>query len=164
MQDITHKELVRSNPKCDRTVVLFGYLRVCNLRIGQRVHIAGVGDFTMSQVDQFPDPCPLPHMLKKRTLNEQERRIYAPMSDVGGLLYDKDATYIDIPDWKRQYTRSGLDVPKQLEEVRAPLPGCAGVECCAVGLCSSGGRCARALVAYGWGGRAGMWACVMVRC
>ena len=27
-------------------------------------------------------------------------RSYAPMSDVGGLLYDKDAVYIDIPDWK----------------------------------------------------------------
>lgn len=124
MQDITHKELVRQNPKCDRSVVLFGYLRGCNLRMGQRVHVAGVGDFTMSQVDQFPDPCPLPHMLKKRTLNEQERRIYAPMSDVGGLLYDKDATYIDIPEWKRQYTRTGMDVPKQLEEVRPLLPAC----------------------------------------
>jgi hypothetical protein len=22
------------------------------------------------------------------------------MSDVGGMLYDKDAVYIDIPDWK----------------------------------------------------------------
>ena len=22
------------------------------------------------------------------------------MADVGGLLYDKDAMYIDIPDWK----------------------------------------------------------------
>ena len=135
MQDITHKELVRQNPKCDRSVVLLGYLRGCNLRMGQRVHVAGVGDFTMSQVDQFPDPCPLPHMLKKRTLNEQERRIYAPMSDVGGLLYDKDATYIDIPEWKRQYTRTGMDVPKQLEEVRPLLPACvrACVRCCVHG-------------------------------
>lgn len=37
---------------------------------------------------------------KKRALNEKERLIYAPMADVGGLLYDKDAVYIDIPDWK----------------------------------------------------------------
>ena len=48
----------------------------------------------------MPDPCPLPSMVKKRGLNEKERLIYAPMSDVGGLLYDKDAVYIDVPDWK----------------------------------------------------------------
>ena len=24
----------------------------------------------------------------------------APPPDVGGLLFDKDAVYIDIPDWK----------------------------------------------------------------
>lgn len=117
MQDITHKELIRQNPKCDRSVVVFGYLRGCNLRLGQRVHFAGVDDFAVDQVEQFPDPCPLPHMLKKRTLNEQERRIYAPMSDVGGLLYDKDATYIDIPDWKVQYTRLGIQVPREMQEV-----------------------------------------------
>ena len=26
--------------------------------------------------------------------------LYAPMADVGGLMYDKDAVYINIPDWK----------------------------------------------------------------
>ena len=48
----------------------------------------------------MPDPCPLPGANKKRSLNEKERLLYAPMADVGGLLYDKDAVYIDIPDWK----------------------------------------------------------------
>lgn len=122
VQDITNQEAIRRNPQCDRTVVLFGYLRGCNLRMGQRVHIAGVDDFTVEEVEQFPDPCPLPEALKKRGLNEQERRIYAPMSDIGGLLYDKDATYIDIPDWKLQYTRSGMIVPAEAEEVRCPIP------------------------------------------
>ena len=51
-------------------------------------------------VDALPDPCPLPGAVKKRQLNERERLLYAPMADVGGLLYDKDAVYIDIPDWK----------------------------------------------------------------
>lgn len=49
------------------------------------------------------DPCPLPSMLKKRGLTEKERLLYAPMADVGGLLYDKDAVYIDIPDWKVRF-------------------------------------------------------------
>ena len=54
----------------------------------------------VEEVDGLVDPCPLPSMLKKRGLNEKERLLYAPMADVGGLLYDKDAVYIDIPDWK----------------------------------------------------------------
>ena len=51
-------------------------------------------------ISALPDPCPLPHTVKKRGLNDKERLLYAPMADVGGLLYDKDAVYIDIPDWK----------------------------------------------------------------
>ena len=54
----------------------------------------------VQEVDAMPDPCPLPSMVKKRGLNEKERLLYAPMSDVGGLLYDKDAVYIDVPEWK----------------------------------------------------------------
>lgn len=54
----------------------------------------------VEEVDALTDPCPLPSTLKKRGLNERERLLYAPMADVGGLLYDKDAVYIDIPDWK----------------------------------------------------------------
>jgi ribosome biogenesis protein BMS1 len=54
----------------------------------------------VSDIGVLPDPCPLPSTVKKRGLNEKERLLYAPMADVGGLLYDKDAVYIDIPDWK----------------------------------------------------------------
>ena len=134
----------------------------------------------VAEISPLPDPCPLPSAIKKRSLNERERLIYAvsggerelafrwllargtrpsappaplsysgrrrrrrsvaltcrcktlgrwqhvgraeraehaeravrppagactpplpqPMSDVGGLMFDKDAVYIDIPDWK----------------------------------------------------------------
>lgn len=37
---------------------------------------------------------------RRRRLTDRERLIHAPMSDVGGLLFDKDAVYIDLPDWK----------------------------------------------------------------
>ena len=117
MQDVTPKEAIRQQPTCDRSVALYGFLRGCNLRPGQRAHLAGVGDFAIADVEQLPDPCPLPDTIKKRGLNEQERLVYAPMSAVGGLLYDKDATYIDIPDWKVQYTRSGQEVPAEMQEV-----------------------------------------------
>lgn len=42
------------------------------------------------------DPCPLPDKERKRSLNEKERLVYAPMSGVGGIVYDKDAVYIDL--------------------------------------------------------------------
>lgn len=66
-----------------------------------------MGDYTLTEADCLPDPCPLPGTVKKRGLNEKERLLYAPMADVGGLMYDKDAVYIDIPDWKLQYTGDG---------------------------------------------------------
>eukprot|EP00887_Chlorella_sp_A99_P004810 scaffold4.g4810.t1 len=103
-EDITPEEAVRENPKCDRDVALYGYVRGTNWKEGIRVHLAGVGDYSASDVAALPDPCPLPSQLKKRSLNERERLLYAPMSDVGGLLFDKDAVYIDIPDWKVQFS------------------------------------------------------------
>ena len=49
----------------------------------------GCGDFTLRSVMSLPDPCPLPDKLKKRSLNEKEKLIYAPMTGVGGIVYDK---------------------------------------------------------------------------
>lgn len=54
----------------------------------------------VEEMDSPGDPCPLPSQLKKRALNERERLIYAPMANVGGVLFDKDAVYIDLPDHK----------------------------------------------------------------
>ena len=121
---MTPKEAIRQDPTTDRTITLYGFLRGCNLRRGQRAHLAGVGDVAVHDIEQLPDPCPLPETIKKRGLNEQERLVYAPMSSVGGLLYDKDATYIDIPDWKVQFSRDGMAVPPQLDEVRPDVPRC----------------------------------------
>ena len=50
----------------------------------------------MKNMTFLPDPCPTPTMEKRRSLNVKERVIYAPMSGVGGIVYDKDAVYIDI--------------------------------------------------------------------
>jgi ribosome biogenesis protein BMS1 len=38
----------------------------------------------------------LPNQEKKRTLDDRERLIYAPFSGVGGIVYDKDAVYIEL--------------------------------------------------------------------
>ena len=115
-EDTTSPEAVRKNPKCDRDIAVYGYLRGTNWKNGVTAHIAGAGDYRPTEVAVMPDPCPLPSQLKKRGLNEKERLLYAPMSDVGGLLYDKDAMYIEIPDWKVQYsatTVAGRDADGQ---------------------------------------------------
>lgn len=105
--DITPPTQVEENPKCDRTVALYGYLRGTNFpATGARVHVPGVGDLTVSEIESLPDPCPTPfidqQMSKatgkdsKRRLGEKQKLLFAPMSDVGGVLVDKDAVYIDV--------------------------------------------------------------------
>ena len=56
----------------------------------------GCGDYTIHDMQHLPDPCPMPDREKKRSLNIKEKLIYAPMSGVGGIIYDKDAVYIDL--------------------------------------------------------------------
>uniref|UniRef100_A0A452GVC1 Bms1-type G domain-containing protein n=1 Tax=Gopherus agassizii TaxID=38772 RepID=A0A452GVC1_9SAUR len=96
MEDLTNPEHVRVNPKCDRKVSIYGYLRGACLKNQSQIHMPGVGDFTVSDVSFLPDPCALPEQQKKRSLNEKDKLIYAPLSGVGGVVYDKDAVYIDL--------------------------------------------------------------------
>ncbi|KAL4874664.1 hypothetical protein BJY04DRAFT_10480 [Aspergillus karnatakaensis] len=104
--DITPPTEIEEDPKCDRTVALYGYLRGTNFSAqGARVHVPGVGDLTVSGIEALPDPCPTPYMDQqiqkstgkaKRRLGEKQKLLFAPMSDVGGVLVDKDAVYIDV--------------------------------------------------------------------
>ena len=45
MQDITPVDKLKANPKCDRDVAVFGYLRGCNLKPSTHMHVAGAGDY-----------------------------------------------------------------------------------------------------------------------
>ncbi|XP_059163820.1 ribosome biogenesis protein BMS1 homolog [Physella acuta] len=96
MEDITNPETIRQRPKCDRVVSLYGYMRGTNMKSKSMVHIAGCGDYIIKSMTFLPDPCPTPQMEKRRSLNKRERVIYAPMSGVGGIVYDKDAVYIEM--------------------------------------------------------------------
>ncbi|KAL2592036.1 hypothetical protein AAZX31_12G047600 [Glycine max] len=104
-EDITPPEKVHANNKCDRKVTLYGYLRGCNLKMGNKVHIAGVGDYSLAGITALPDPCPLPSAAKKKGLRDKEKLFYAPMSGLGDLLYDKDAVYININDHLVQFSK-----------------------------------------------------------
>ncbi|PWN39871.1 DUF663-domain-containing protein [Ceraceosorus guamensis] len=100
LEDLTPREEVRQDYKVDRRITLYGYLRGTLLREGARVHIpgAGGGDFSIASIERLADPCPLPTLEseKRRRLNDKHKLIHAPMSDVGGVMFDKDAVYINV--------------------------------------------------------------------
>ncbi|XP_054717978.1 ribosome biogenesis protein BMS1 homolog isoform X2 [Uloborus diversus] len=100
MEDITDHELLASNPIANRTVCLYGYARGGALKKNSHYHVPGCGDYLIKNIHFLPDPCPLPDKNKKRSLNEKERLIYAPMCGVGGIVYDKDAVYIELKEKK----------------------------------------------------------------
>ena len=105
--DVTPPTTIEEDPKCDRTIALYGYLRGTNFPAeGARVHVPGVGDMSVSMIEGLPDPCPTPFVDQaiakasgksgRRRLGEKQKVLFAPMSDVGGVLVDKDAVYIDV--------------------------------------------------------------------
>ena len=105
--DLTPPQLIEQNPKCDRKIALYGYVRGTNFSADRvRVHIPGVGDLGVTHIEALPDPCPTPFVDQAKAkatgktgrtrLGEKQKLLFAPMSDVGGVLVDKDAVYIDI--------------------------------------------------------------------
>lgn len=108
--DITHPSLIEKNPKVDRKVTMYGWVHGTPLPyVNAKVHVPGIGDLVVKEAERLPDPCPTPYAVKmaeeaaisagakrKRRLDEKQKSIYAPMSDVGGVLMDKDAVYIDV--------------------------------------------------------------------
>lgn len=116
MEDITNQETIRLNQKCDRNVVLYGYVRGIPLKKGNSVHIAGLGDMKIDELQALPDPCPMASKEKKRTLLEKERLLYAPMSGVGGIVYDKDAVYIELHG-SHSHRRENSEQSKLVREI-----------------------------------------------
>jgi hypothetical protein len=41
MEDLTEPELIRTNPLCNRTVCLYGYVRGCPIKSDTPIHIPG---------------------------------------------------------------------------------------------------------------------------
>lgn len=100
IQDLTPRQAIQENPKMDRTITLYGYLRGPNLPArNAKVHIPGAGDLEIREVERLKDPCPLPTLEseRRRKMGEKAKLIHAPMSDVGGVMYDKDAVYVNVP-------------------------------------------------------------------
>lgn len=105
-EDLTPRELLRTTPKTDRTIALFGYLRGVPLRPPSgshsvRVHIPGSGTdaFEVSRMMELMDPCPLPtkDSEKRRKLGDRNKIAYAPMSGGagGGVMWDGERVWIN---------------------------------------------------------------------
>jgi ribosome biogenesis protein BMS1 len=134
--DLTHPQLITENPKCDRKIALYGYLHGTPLPSeNAHVHIAGAGDYYVHSVEKLPDPCPTPYFEQKleelererakaaaeageplakttrrrKRLEDKQKIIYAPMSDVGGVLVDKDAVYIEMGN-KEHFSKDNEDM------------------------------------------------------
>ncbi|KAL6194280.1 hypothetical protein ACLB2K_035364 [Fragaria x ananassa] len=129
-EDITPPEKVRLNKKCDRNITLYGYLRGCNMKKGTKIHIAGVGDYSVAGMTGLADPCPLPSAAKKKGLRDKEKLFYAPMSGLGDLMYDKDAVYINLNDHSVQFSKqdekgepddAGVSMVKSLQNPKYSL-------------------------------------------
>lgn len=116
IEDVTNPELLRTAPKCDRNVCLYGYARGASFKNNNNIHIPGCGDFTVHEISLLPDPCPLPAKEKRRSLSEKERLLYAPMAGVGGVVFDKDAVYIDLRGSHSHKEGRGED-GKQVDEM-----------------------------------------------
>ncbi|KAK3390560.1 hypothetical protein B0H63DRAFT_466011 [Podospora didyma] len=100
-RDVTHPTKIEEDENCDRSIELSGYLRGTNFAAeGQRVHIPGLGDFTIASMESLPDPCPTPAMeaalhkaegkTGRRRIEEKDKRLYAPMADRSGLKITGD--------------------------------------------------------------------------
>ncbi|GLG99508.1 Uncharacterized protein GBIM_05961 [Gryllus bimaculatus] len=122
LEDITSPETVRQNPVVDREICLYGYVRGIPLNKNYSIHIPGGGDFKLNDVTYLPDPCPLPDKEKRRSLIEKERLIYAPFSGVGGIVYDKDAVYVELGgSHSHSHERKTSELVNSLMEVQEPL-------------------------------------------
>ena len=110
LEDLTNESLIQTNPKCDRNIALYGYVRGMNMQSNQIVHLLGVGDYQIQNLTVLTDPCPIvantkENNIKKRSLNEKEKKLYAPMSDFGDVIYDEDVIYINIGDKHVNFTK-----------------------------------------------------------
>lgn len=119
MEDITEPHAKETDFTADRRICVFGYVRGTNFKPGMRFHIPGCGDVSLDDVRLMNDPCPPPDIAKdtkRHRLNDKERVIYAPMSDVGAstfssalfkdyciiicLIYEKAVCYsLTFPSW-----------------------------------------------------------------
>ncbi len=107
LRDLTHPNQIEEDAKCDRSIAIYGYLRGgVNFSLeNQKVHLPGVGDFTVKRCEALPDPCPSPAQQAaiakatgqtgRKRLDEKDKKLHAPFSDRQGLKIEGSAIWIN---------------------------------------------------------------------
>lgn len=103
-EDISNPNDIEKDSSCNRSVIFYGFIRGTHFKLSTKVHLIGVGDYFVSEVSVVPDPIPIPDKERERSsLAKKDALLYAPLSNVGAVSFDKDAVYIDIG--KAHYTK-----------------------------------------------------------
>ena len=89
-EDITHPSVLDEDANADRTITMYGYVRGTHLKPGHKVHMIGMGDFDVRELNAVDDPCMLARKDEKRTtLNKKKPLLCAPcvpMWELGPLI------------------------------------------------------------------------------
>ena len=99
-EDLTEPQLIHKYGKklINRKIAFYGYVRGCNLKQKSSVHICGVGDFNIKSIKEMEDPVPIKKNNKNKNIRVLTKtgKVYAPMANLGPVIFDKHAAYITV--------------------------------------------------------------------
>jgi len=75
-----------------------GYLRAHNLSVNQLVHVSGAGDFQLSQIDVFKDPCPLNERKNSDVMETEDNGIQIVNTFVPDSTNQEPLLVENVPD------------------------------------------------------------------
>ena len=91
-------------------VSFYGYVRGNHFNKNVNLHINGLGDYNLDNINNMDDPCPIEIVEKngqiKRTLKQKDKTLYAPYCNVNTLEYDRKSGYINIPEKLVTFTKN----------------------------------------------------------
>ena len=119
VEDVTSPAAIKDDPKCDRDITFYGYVRGTHLKKSMKVHLIGGGDFSITSITALEDPCPLPGQTERSSLKTKDQLLFAPMANVGRVKMDRDGLYIDIkydPLFPCFYFHEIIKIPLYIKE------------------------------------------------
>ncbi|KAM3139101.1 hypothetical protein pb186bvf_008699 [Paramecium bursaria] len=102
----------------EEKTTFFGYVRGCTYRINDRMHLVGSGDYYIESFEEVNDPAAV-HNKGMRSLKDNEKLIYAPMSNVGFIDSNNGFIKIQKPiftDREQQDDEEEIDEEVELQD------------------------------------------------
>ena len=96
IEDVSSPLDIEKDPKCDRDITFYGYVRGTHLKKTMKIHLIGGGDFEIYSITALEDPCPIPGQTERQSLKTKDQLLYAPMANVGRVKMDRDGVYIEL--------------------------------------------------------------------